>query len=157
MKIRNRLIRNFKKTLGNTPLGQSTTAEMLPVSFRIKLVNPQEYSLIQEKLSINLVYSQLLIKEGFENRCYHVEYRKFVVQRCCYYYGDCGSAVDCDYYQVVSDFRRKETSIMRFVGASNLFIQLPFMLEGAICALTGAVLSVLTLLAGGYFLVVTVG
>src|SRR5690625_6259091 len=28
--------------------------------------------------------------------------------------------------------RRRETSIMRLVGASNLFIQLPFMLEGAL-------------------------
>src|SRR5699024_189941 len=38
--------------------------------------------------------------------------------------------------------RRRETSIMRLVGASNLFIQLPFMLEGALAALAGAALSV---------------
>ena len=43
--------------------------------------------------------------------------------------------------------RRRETGIMRLVGASNLFIQLPFMLEGAIAALVGAVLAV-----GGLFL-----
>ncbi|QIK83032.1 permease-like cell division protein FtsX [Sanguibacter sp. HDW7] len=39
--------------------------------------------------------------------------------------------------------RSRETGIMRLVGASNLFIQLPFMLEGAIAAGLGA------LLAGG--------
>src|SRR5699024_5383551 len=38
--------------------------------------------------------------------------------------------------------RRRETSIMRLVGASNLFIQLPFMLEGALAALLGAGLAV---------------
>ncbi|GIG24760.1 cell division protein FtsX [Cellulomonas denverensis] len=38
--------------------------------------------------------------------------------------------------------RRRETGIMRMVGASNLFIQLPFMLEGAIAAFIGAALSV---------------
>ncbi|GIG28275.1 permease-like cell division protein FtsX [Cellulomonas marina] len=38
--------------------------------------------------------------------------------------------------------RRRETGIMRLVGASTLFIQLPFMLEGAIAATVGAVLAV---------------
>ena len=37
--------------------------------------------------------------------------------------------------------RRKETEIMRLVGASNLFVQLPFLLEGAIAAVTGALLA----------------
>jgi cell division transport system permease protein len=41
--------------------------------------------------------------------------------------------------------RQRETGIMRLVGASNLFIQLPFMLEGAVAALLGSVLAVATL------------
>ena len=49
--------------------------------------------------------------------------------------------------------RRRETGIMRMVGASNLFIQLPFMLEGAIAATVGAVLSVVGLWAGVRYLV----
>jgi cell division transport system permease protein len=43
--------------------------------------------------------------------------------------------------------RQKETGIMRLVGASNLFIQLPFMLEGALAALAGSLLAVVTLWA----------
>ena len=39
--------------------------------------------------------------------------------------------------------RRKELAIMRLVGASNLSIQLPFILEGLIAALLGGTLSVL--------------
>jgi cell division transport system permease protein len=34
--------------------------------------------------------------------------------------------------------RRRETGIMRLVGASNFFIQLPFMLEGAVAAFIGS-------------------
>lgn len=49
--------------------------------------------------------------------------------------------------------RRRETGIMRLVGASNLFIQLPFMLEGVIAALIGAVLAVVGLWAGVHFMV----
>lgn len=42
---------------------------------------------------------------------------------------------------------------MRYVGASTLFIQLPFMIEGAIAALIGAALAVAGLWAGVRFLV----
>lgn len=44
--------------------------------------------------------------------------------------------------------RKRETGIMRLVGASTLFIQLPFMLEGAIAATIGAVLAVIALWLG---------
>jgi cell division transport system permease protein len=49
--------------------------------------------------------------------------------------------------------RKRETGIMRMVGASNLFIQLPFMLEGAIAATIGAVLSVAGLWATVKFVI----
>lgn len=49
--------------------------------------------------------------------------------------------------------RRRETSIMRLVGASNTFVQLPFVLEGAISALVGAGLAVLALWAGVRYVV----
>ena len=49
--------------------------------------------------------------------------------------------------------RRNETEIMRFVGASNGFIQAPFILEGIIAALVGAVLAVAALwVAVEYFI-----
>jgi len=41
--------------------------------------------------------------------------------------------------------RRKEIGIMRLVGASNWFIRTPFMLEGVLQSLVGAVLALLTL------------
>jgi cell division transport system permease protein len=44
--------------------------------------------------------------------------------------------------------RRRETGIMRLVGASNFYIQLPFLLEAAIAAAIGA-----TLATGGLILV----
>jgi len=50
--------------------------------------------------------------------------------------------------------RRRETGIMRLVGASNLFIQLPFMLEGAIAATLGAALAVGGLWLGVRYLVI---
>ncbi|QAY61074.1 ABC transporter permease [Microbacterium protaetiae] len=47
--------------------------------------------------------------------------------------------------------RRKELRIMRLVGASNGFIQTPFILEGVLSALIGSVLSGLAIWAGVRF------
>ena len=41
---------------------------------------------------------------------------------------------------------------MRYVGASNLFIQAPFMIEGALAALVGAALAIGSLFAGVHLL-----
>lgn len=47
--------------------------------------------------------------------------------------------------------RRREIGIMRLVGASNRFIQTPFVLEGVFAALIGSVLASGAILAGVHF------
>ncbi len=47
--------------------------------------------------------------------------------------------------------RRRELGIMRLVGASNRFIQLPFVLEGVFAALIGSILASAAVLAGVHF------
>jgi cell division transport system permease protein len=37
--------------------------------------------------------------------------------------------------------RRREVEVMRLVGATNWFIRWPFMIEGVICGVIGAILS----------------
>jgi cell division transport system permease protein len=49
--------------------------------------------------------------------------------------------------------RRRETGIMRLVGASSFYIQMPFILEAAIAGLIGAGFACLLLLGGKYFLI----
>jgi cell division transport system permease protein len=41
--------------------------------------------------------------------------------------------------------RRREIEVMKLVGATNWFVRLPFMLEGMICGLVGAVASIVLL------------
>ncbi|WP_017626462.1 permease-like cell division protein FtsX [Nocardiopsis chromatogenes] len=48
--------------------------------------------------------------------------------------------------------RRRETGIMRLVGASNFYIQLPFLLEGAISGLIGGVIASGFIVAARYLL-----
>ena len=58
--------------------------------------------------------------------------------------------------RVAAFSRRRETGIMRLVGASNFYIQVPFLLEGAIAGLLGAALAAGLLVATYYFLVLGV-
>ena len=55
--------------------------------------------------------------------------------------------------RVAAFSRRRETGIMRLVGASNLYIQLPFLLEGALAGLVGALFAVGLLALFKHFLV----
>ncbi|GAB3962580.1 permease-like cell division protein FtsX [Actinoallomurus acanthiterrae] len=48
--------------------------------------------------------------------------------------------------------RRRETGIMRLVGASNIYIQLPFVLEGAIAGLVGGIFAAVLLSFSKIFL-----
>ena len=49
--------------------------------------------------------------------------------------------------------RRREIAIMRLVGASNLFIRLPFLLEGAVAAIIGGLIASGMLCLGLHYLV----
>ena len=49
--------------------------------------------------------------------------------------------------------RRREIAIMRLVGASNLFIRLPFLLEGAVAAIIGGVIASGMLWMGLHYIV----
>ncbi|WP_018348093.1 permease-like cell division protein FtsX [Longispora albida] len=53
--------------------------------------------------------------------------------------------------QVAAYSKRREVSIMRLVGASNWFIQAPFVLEAAFAGVIGAVLAWLMLVVGKIF------
>ena len=44
--------------------------------------------------------------------------------------------------------RRREIEVMKLVGASNWFVRAPFMLEGLLCGLVGAIAAVVLLLLG---------
>jgi cell division transport system permease protein len=55
--------------------------------------------------------------------------------------------------RVAAFSRRRETGIMRLVGASNLYIQLPFLLEGALAGLVGAAFASGLLVLGKWWII----
>ncbi|WP_448755541.1 permease-like cell division protein FtsX, partial [Actinomyces sp.] len=145
---------NFKRLNGNDALTQWTTPDMLQFAFRIKLVNPEQYSVVKEEFSgtagVSEVRDQREVVEPL--------FRVLGAART--------AALGLGAIMVVAAIllisttirlsamsREQETQIMRYVGASNLFIQAPFMIEGALAALVGAAFAIGTLFAGVQFVV----
>ena len=141
---------NFMRAYGNSSIGRNATEDMMPVSFRIKLVDPEQYQAVAE---------QFTGRDGVE-RVKDLEPLFLVMNRASWITGGLAALMGVAAVLLISTTirlsamsRSKETGIMRLVGASNLFIQLPFVLEGAIAALIGALLAVGSLWAGVHYVV----
>ena len=145
---------NFKKLYGDSTIGQWTTADMMQVSFRVKLVDPEQYSIIKEEFSgvagVSEVKDQ---REIIEPLFKVIDAARMLAL-------GLGAVMIIAAILLISTTirlsamsREQETQIMRYVGASNLFIQAPFMIEGALAAVAGALLAVGSLFAAVHFLV----
>lgn len=145
---------NFKKLYGDKPVAQWTTADMLQVSFRVKLVDPQQYSIISEEFQGAAGVSEVKDQRDVVEPLFKVIDRAKLLSL-----GLAGVMTIAAVLLITTTIRlsamsrEQETSIMRLVGASNLFIQAPFMIEGALAALVGALAAVGALFAGVHFLV----
>ena len=145
---------NFMKAYGGSRIGRNATESMMPVSFRIKLVDAEKYQVVVEQLTgrdgVERVHDQRKTLEPFflvMNRASWITAGLAAIM------GLTAVLLITTTIRLSAMSRSKETEIMRLVGASNFFIQLPFMLEGVIAALSGALAAVGTLWAGVHFLV----
>ena len=139
----------FKEVYGNRPIGRNATEDMMPVSFRIKLNDAEKYQVVAE---------QLTGRDGVErvrNQREALESFFLVMNRATWITGGLAAVMAVAAVLLITTTirlsamsRSQATEIMRLVGASKFFIQLPFVLEGAIAALIGAVAAVGALWAG---------
>ena len=144
METKAQAYQNFMKAYAKSAVGRNATEDMMPVSFRIKLKDAENYKLVAEQF------------EGHSG----VERLFLVMNRASWITGGLATIMAVAAVLLISTTirlsamsRSRQTGIMRLVGASNLFIQLPFILEGVIAALTGAILAVATLWLGVRYVV----
>ena len=133
--------KRFKEQFKESPdLVDNVGPNALPESYRVKLHNPKQFdqvaSAFQDQPGVDGVQDlkKLLdpvfkVLGAFQKGAYIVSVLMLA------------SAVILisNTIRVAAFSRRRETGIMRLVGASNLYIQLPFLLEGAIAGLIGGV------------------
>jgi cell division transport system permease protein len=138
----------FQERFKDSAIAQNVTADQLPESFRVKLKDPTQYPVIVSAFSgrpgIDVVQDQRSILEKF--------FRLLAVLRNGALLVGLASVLTAallisNTLRIAAFNRRRETGVMKLVGASSWSIQLPFLLEGVISAIIGWVLAT-GLLAG---------
>ncbi len=138
----------------DSAIADSITPDQLQESFRVKLVDPQEYEGVVSAVSGLPGVHQVVDQRALLDRFFQI------------LNGLQAAAIGVAIVQVVAAVllisntirlaafsRRRETGIMRLVGASNFLIQLPFVLEAAIAGLIGALLATGAIVAFQHYLV----
>lgn len=144
---------NFLLT-ASSDIANHITAEDMPASFRIKLVNPENFDVIEEVVGgKDGVYSVENQRDFFTALFSMLNALTLVSVGLAVVMLFAAALLISTTIRLSALSRQRETGIMRMVGASNWFVQLPFMLEGILAALFGAVLSIVGLYLGVTYLV----
>ncbi|HEY9522191.1 MAG TPA: permease-like cell division protein FtsX [Thermopolyspora sp.] len=140
---------NFKQQYaGNTVMLSAVKVDDLPESFRVKLKDPENYGTVIQTLQgapgVSNVVDQKALVENFFGFLGTLRTSALIVALIQVFAAILliGNTVRLSAYN-----RRRETGIMRLVGASNLYIQAPFVMEGTIAGLIGGVISAVMLIA----------
>jgi cell division transport system permease protein len=120
----------------------NTPADALPASFRVRLVNPERYPVINEAFAGMEGVDEVKDEGDFLDRLFgllngmrNATIAVAIVQALA------ALLLISNTIQLAAFNRRTETSIMRLVGASRWYTQLPFILEAALAGLLGAILA----------------
>jgi cell division transport system permease protein len=142
----------FKQQFKDSVLSQNVTVDQMPESYRVQLKNPERYQVVSQ------VFENRPGVESVEDQNQVLDRLFALLNRLKYYaWLLAGVTLVCSVLLVSTTIRltaytrRRETGIMRLVGASNFFIQLPFILESMIAAAIGAALASVALLSLTHF------
>jgi cell division transport system permease protein len=142
----------FKEQFKDSVLSDNVTVDQMPESYRVQLKNPEKYETVAQ------VFTNQAGVESVEDQN-QVLNRLFGLLNGLKYASWALAAVTlissillvATTIRLTAFTRRRETGIMRLVGASNFFIQLPFILESMIAAAIGATLASIGLVALTHF------
>jgi len=137
---------HFKEQFANSPIVDSVTPDQLPASFRLSMKDPEKYQIISETFS-----SQPGVESVTDQRKLLERLFSWMNTASLAAVGIAAVMIVCAVLLIATTIRlsafsrRRETGIMRLVGASKTVIQLPFIMEGVIAAVVGALLASVTL------------
>ena len=128
----------FQERFKDSAIAQNVTADQLPESFRVKLKDPEQFSVIVSAFSgrpgVDVVQDQRAILEKFfqllavlRNAALAVGFASVLT----------AALLISNTLRIAAFNRRRETGVMKLVGASSWSIQLPFLLEGVISEIIG--------------------
>ena len=132
----------FKEQFKNSAIVDNVTPDQMPESFRVKLVNPEQFDIVASafvgRAGVEQVQDQKALLEKFFKVLNWVQWFAGGLALLMILVS---VILIVNTIRVAAFSRRRETGIMKLVGASNFSIQLPFLLEGAISGFLGAALA----------------
>lgn len=145
----------FRQQFRDAPeLVNATNPNSLPESFRVKLEDPTKFRAVKDKYNeapgiSDIVDQQELLSRVFEllGAAQNLALIVAIVQ------GLAALLLVANTIQVAAYSKRREVAVMKLVGASNWFIQLPFVLEAIFAGFIGAVLATIALVGAKVFLI----
>ena len=133
---------NFQTQFADSPLAGFVTPETLNESFRVNLVNPDDAEILIDSLSsspgVQNVEDQRAYLDGIFSILNSASFTAIGVAILMLV---AAVLLIATTIRLSAFSRRRELGIMRLVGASNRFIQTPFILEGVFAAFIGSVLA----------------
>ncbi|MFF9786818.1 cell division transport system permease protein [Streptomyces sp. SceaMP-e96] len=146
--------KHYKEQFGDTPVAGLVTPDQLPESYRVKLKDPTKFTVIKsafsERPGVMEVQDQRDTVEPLFNLLNGMNIAALVVMGLMLVVA---LMLIVNTVRVSAFSRRRETGIMRLVGASSFYIQMPFILEAAIAGLLGATFACVLIVGGKYILV----
>ena len=135
--------KHFQERFKGSAIAQNVTPDQLPESFRVKLKDPTQFAVVQSAFSgrpgVDTVQDQRSILDKFfklldvlRNGALAIGLASVLT----------AALLISNTLRIAAFNRRRETGVMRLVGASSFSIQLPFLLEGIISAVVGWMISV---------------
>ena len=140
----------FRKMFQDSPaLVDAVRPDTLPESFRVKLKDPEGYDEFARQLAgrpgIQLVVDQRELLEKVFRVFSSIQLLALVIASVM---AIAGLLLVGNTIQVAAYSKRREVAVMKLVGASNWFIQAPFVLEAMTAGLAGSLLAFGGLYAG---------
>ncbi|MEU3659551.1 permease-like cell division protein FtsX [Streptomyces sp. NPDC032940] len=146
--------KHYMEQFGDSPLASSITPDQLQETYRVKLKDPEKYQVIATAFNgrdgVQSVVDQrgtldnlFKLLEGMNVAALAVMALMLVV----------ALMLIVNTVRVSAFSRRRETGIMRLVGASGFYIQAPFIMEAAVAGLIGGVVACGFLVTARYFII----
>ena len=125
---------------------KSVGPDSLPASYRVKLKNPEQYkqfaASVQSLPGIQDIVDQRQLLDKVFNIFNSIQVMALVVAA---FMALAALLLVGNTIQVAAYSKRREVAVMKLVGASNWFIQAPFVLEAVVAGVIGAVLGFIAL------------
>ncbi|GJF20691.1 MULTISPECIES: permease-like cell division protein FtsX [Streptomyces] len=146
--------KHYKEQFGDSPLASSLTPDQMQESYRVKLKDPEKYQVIATAFDgrdgVQSVADQ---RSTLDNLFELLNGMNWAARAVMALMLVVALMLIVNTVRVSAFSRRRETGIMRLVGASGFYIQAPFIMEAAVAGLIGGAVACAFLVTARYFII----